>query len=121
VLDLTLAGDSVKECALADPVVEEGKLRMMASAYLAGTDPRDPTASPLFADLRDLPPILVQVGSAEILLDDARRFAQRATTAGVDCRLEVWPDMIHVWQAFADALPEGREAIDRIADFLEPD
>jgi acetyl esterase/lipase len=65
-----------------------------------------------------LPPLLVQVGTAETLLDDSTRFAERARAAGVDVSLEVWDDMIHVWHAFAAVLPEGREAIERIGEYL---
>ena len=91
----------------------------MAAAYLGAQDPRAPLASPLFADLRGLPPLLVHVGTAEILLDDATRLAEAARDAGVEVELEVWDDMIHVWHAFADALPEGVQAIEGIAGFLE--
>lgn len=119
-LDLTLSGDSVKTKADEDPLVEEGMLRMMADAYIGPGDAKSPTASPLFADLTGLPPTLVQVGSAEILLDDSTRFAECAGRAGVELELRIWPDMIHVWHAFADLLSEGREAIEEIAVFLEP-
>jgi acetyl esterase/lipase len=90
----------------------------MAAAYVAGGDLRAPTASPLYADLAGLPPVLVQVGTAETLLDDARRFAERAQRQGVTATLEVWDDMIHVWHAFAMLLPEGQQAIDHIGAFV---
>ncbi len=77
-----------------------------------------PLAAPLYADLGGLPPLLIQVGTAEGLLDDARRVAEKASAAGVDVTLEPWDDMIHVWQIFASLLPEAREAIDRIGDFI---
>jgi acetyl esterase/lipase len=117
--DLSGSGDSLRANAELDPMVDEDDLRLMASAYLAGRDARAPLASPLFADLRGLPPLLVQVGTAEVLLDDATRLAERARDAGVDVQLEVWEDMIHVWHAFADVLPEGAQAVEGIADFLE--
>ena len=80
---------------------------------------RTPLASPLFADLRGLPPLLVQVGTAETLLDDSTRFAERARAADVDVTLDVWDDMIHVWHAFAiRCFPEARQAIERIGAFL---
>jgi acetyl esterase/lipase len=107
----------VKTKAAADPMVAEDMLTRMAEAY-AGSDKGHPTASPLFADLAGLPPVLLQVGTAEILLDDATRFADRAEAAGVDVELEVWNEMVHVWHAFADILPEGRQAIERIGAWL---
>ena len=85
----------------------------------SGRDARTPLASPLYADLAGLPPLLVQVGSAEILLDDAVRVAERARKAGVTVELRVWPDMIHVWHAFAQILPEGQQAVDEMAAFFE--
>jgi acetyl esterase/lipase len=117
-LDLSLSSDSWQTRADADPLVQRREIQMMADAYLAGADPKTATASPLFAGLAGLPPILVQVGTAEVLLDDANGFAERARAAGVDVELDVWKDMIHVWHAFADLLPEARDAIDRIAAFL---
>ncbi|MGH7788316.1 MAG: alpha/beta hydrolase [Candidatus Binatia bacterium] len=117
-LDLTQSGASMQARAAADPLVTQDGLQRMADAYVAGGDARGPSASPLFADLRGLPPLLVQVGTAEILLDDATRFAERARAAGVDVALEVWDDMVHVWQAFGFALPEARQAIDGIGAFL---
>lgn len=118
--DLSASGDSIRTKASVDPMVTEGPLRQMAAAYLGGKDPRTPLASPLFADLRGLPPLLVQVGEAELLLDDATRLASRARDAGVDVTLEVWEGMFHVWHAFADMLPEAAHACERIAAWLEP-
>lgn len=117
--DLALTGDSMTTKAADDPMVRGADLRLMADAYLAGRDPQTPLASPLYADLSGLPALLVQVGSAEILLDDARRVVERAQAAGVDAHLRVWDDMVHVWHAFADILPEGRAAVDEMAGFLE--
>jgi acetyl esterase/lipase len=117
--DLTGSGDSVRTRADLDPLVDAEDLHRLAAAYLGGGDPRAPLASPLFADLRGLPPLLVHVGTAEILLDDATGLAERARDVGVPVELEVWDDMIHVWHAFADVLPEGVQAIEGIAGFLE--
>jgi acetyl esterase/lipase len=117
--DLSASGQSVRTRAALDPLVAPADLERLATAYLGGCDPRAPLASPLFADLRGLPPLLVHVGTAEILLDDATRLAERAREAGVEVELEVWDDMIHVWHAFADVLPEGEQAIDGIAGFLD--
>jgi acetyl esterase/lipase len=119
-LDLSLSGESWRTKAGVDPLVQRPQLQMMARAYLAGADPKSATASPFFADLSGLPPLLVQVGTCEVLLDDATGFAERARAAGVEVELDVWEDMIHVWHAFADLLPEARDAIDRIAAYLSP-
>jgi acetyl esterase/lipase len=90
----------------------------MARIYLGDADPRQPTASPLYADMKGLPPLLIQVGDLETLLDDATRTAANAKAAGVDVTLEVWPEMVHVWHLFAPMVPEGREAIARIGQFM---
>jgi acetyl esterase/lipase len=116
-LDLTLSGDSMKTKAPEDPMVTPDDLRLFAEAY-AGANLRATTASPLFANLRGLPPLLLQVGTAEVLLDDARRFATAAREAEVDVSLRVWDDMIHVWHAFADLLPEGAQAVRQLAGFV---
>jgi monoterpene epsilon-lactone hydrolase len=117
-LDLTLSGASMTANGIADPLVHKDRLQQMADAYLAGADARSPTASPLFANVRGLPPLLIHVGTAERLLDDSTRFAERARAAGVHVELEVWDDMIHVWHAFAFVLPEGQRAIDRIGEYV---
>jgi monoterpene epsilon-lactone hydrolase len=104
--------------AANDPIVSRPMLLGWANLYLGDHDPRTPFASPLYADLRGLPPLLIQVGSAEVLLDDATRLAERASAAGVNSTLEVWPAMIHVWHTFP-AIPEAREAIAAIARFLQ--
>lgn len=118
-LDLTLSGESMTSRADADPMVQRDGLQKMADAYVASGDAMAPTVSPLFADLAGLPPLLIHVGTAETLLDDSTRFAERARAAGVDVDLDVWDDMIHVWHAFATVLPEGRQAIDRIGEYLQ--
>jgi acetyl esterase/lipase len=117
--DLALTGATIETKAAEDPMVRGADLQLMADAYLAGRDPKTPLASPLYADLAGLPPLLLQVGSAEILLDDAVRVVERARKAGVEADLRVWQDMIHVWHAFADLLPEGQQAVDEMAAFLE--
>lgn len=93
-------------------------IRTMAMRYAPRAEHRNPLVSPVHADLERLPPLLIQVGAAESLLDDSLRVAERARAAGVDVRLEVWPDMIHAWHVFAPMLEEGRRAIDRIGDFV---
>ena len=101
-----------------DPIVQKPGLLQMAAAYLAGKDPRTPLAAPLYADLSGLPPLLIQVGTAETLLDDASRLAERARKAGVTVSYEPWESMIHVWHLFAPMLDEGQQAIDRIGEFV---
>jgi acetyl esterase/lipase len=118
-VDLEGSGDSVTTKATADPLVQKAGLLQLAAWYLAGANPRTPLAAPLYADLRDLPPLLIQVGTAEILLDDATRLAEKAIAAGVKVTLEPWEDMIHVWQLFAPMLPEGQKAIERIGVFVQ--
>lgn len=116
--DLSLSGESIRTKAAVDPMVQREGLQKMADHYLNGQNARAPLASPLFAELKGLPPVLLHVGTAETLLDDSNRFAERARAAGVDVTLEKWDDMIHVWHAFAFILPEGREAIARIGAYL---
>ncbi|MBL8773557.1 MAG: alpha/beta hydrolase [Phenylobacterium sp.] len=117
-VDLACTGGSYETRAGADPLLTRRILLEMADQYLQGQDPAAPLASPLAADLSGLPRLLVQAGSDEVLLDDAVTLAQRAEAAGVSVELEVWPDMIHVWQMFGGALPEADEAVARIAAFL---
>lgn len=117
-VDLEGLGDSIRTKAAEDPMIDAAHLHESANAYLAGADPRTPLAAPLHADLSGLPPLLVQVGSAEVLLDDSRRLAERASAAGVEVTLEVWDEMIHVWHFMAGILPEGQQAIDRIGQFV---
>ena len=117
-VDLEGIGESMATKAALDPMVQRDGLLKMAAAYLGGQSPRTPLAAPLYADLSGLPPLLIQVGTAETLLDDSTRLAERARKAGVQVTLEPWEDMIHVFQAFASMLPEGRQAIDRIGEFV---
>jgi acetyl esterase/lipase len=117
-VDMEGLGDSMTSKADLDPMIQRETLLEGAKAYLGGADPRTPLAAPIHADLAGLPPMLIQVGTAETLLDDSVRLAARAKSAGVDVTLEPWDDMIHVWQFFAALLPEGRQAIDRIGEFV---
>jgi len=116
--DLTLTRASHTTRAALDPMCRVPALTLSRDAYAAGRDPAAPTISPLFASLVGLPPLLIQVGTAEILLDDATELAAHAKRDGVDVTLEVWDEMIHVFQAFFPLLSEGREAIEKIAAFL---
>jgi len=116
--EIRKVGESMRTKVDEDPMCDWPRLGQMAAMYLAGADPRTPLASPLYADLRGLPPLLVHVGTAETLLDDATRLATRARAAGVDVTIDIWLDMIHVFHAFALMLPEAREAIEQIGAFL---
>ncbi len=117
--DLTASSASYQTRADADPIHQRGMILATAKTYLAGADARDPLASPLFADLHGLPPLLMQVGDRETVLDDTRVFAAKAQQAGVPVQVSVYEDMIHVFQQFAPALPAANLAIDEIAAFLE--
>jgi len=117
--DLALTGESLRTRADVEIMLNPAGMPETAETYLAGADPRHPYASPLYADLHGLPPVLIQVGDAEVILDDSTRFAAKARTAGVDVTLEVWDDMPHVWQAFAGLLPESDKAIERIGKWLQ--
>jgi acetyl esterase/lipase len=116
--DLACTGNTIRTRADVDPMVTEAVLSRMVHDYLQGGDARQPLASPLYADLRGLPPLLMQVGDAEVLLDDTTRVADKARAAGVDVTLEIYPEMIHIFQLFAPILPEGQQAIERIGAFL---
>jgi monoterpene epsilon-lactone hydrolase len=117
-VDLTCSSGSYATKAASDPVVRAAGVAAMARAYLGETDARAPLVSPLYADLRGLPPLLIHVGSEEILLDDAVALAERAKAAGVDATLEVWDQMVHVWHWFLPMLDEAQAAIDRIGEFI---
>jgi acetyl esterase/lipase len=118
--DMTASGESIKTKASIDPMLGDLRpLQMMVEAFIGkGGDKKEPLASPLFADLKGIPPLLLQVGSAEVLLDDSTRLAERASKAGVDVTLKTWEDMFHVWHAFADMLPEGMQATQELADYV---
>lgn len=117
--DLTCTGESWGTNAKKDIMLDPGSLMKAAQVYLGEADPRTPLASPLYADLRGLPPILIQVGSDELLLSDAAGLAERAQAVGVDVTLEIWEGMQHEWQFAANYLPEGRQAIDRIGEYID--
>jgi epsilon-lactone hydrolase len=116
--DLALSGTSLSTNAAADPMLNAEMLPGLVAHYLCGRDPRLPYASPLYGDPAGLPPILIQVGSDEILRDDAVRMGERLSAAGREVALEIWPRMPHVWHLFAAVMPEARRAIARIGEFL---
>ena len=117
-VDMEGTGDSMTAKADVDPMVRHEGLVRMAGLYLNGADPRTPLAAPLYADLSGLPPLLIHVGTAETLLDDATRLTERAKRAGVEVTLESWDDMIHVWHLFAPLLPEGQRAVERVGEYV---
>jgi monoterpene epsilon-lactone hydrolase len=117
-VDLEGLGESMISRAEADPMIQRDSLIQAGKTYLGDADPHTPLAAPLYADFRGLPPLLIQVGTAEALLDDAARIAERARAAGVEVIFEPWDEMFHVWQFCASILPEGQDAIDRIGEFV---
>jgi monoterpene epsilon-lactone hydrolase len=117
-VDLQMTGGTMASKAEVDPLIQKAYLQQLAASYLAGADPAQPCVSPLNADLGGFPPLLVQVGSAETLLDDAVRIAGRAGAANVPVTLEVWPQMIHVWHLWAAQLRDGRCAIASAGAFI---
>jgi len=117
--DLTLSGSTLATKDAVDPLIHKAYLKELADAYLpAGMDRKDPRVSPLYADLKGLPPLLIQVGSAETLLADATRFAAAAGAAEVEVRLEIWPQMIHAWPLWNARLEPGRRAIANAGAFI---
>jgi monoterpene epsilon-lactone hydrolase len=117
--DLLGTGNSLKTRAAADPMINPELIIQGATQYHGSTPASDPLVSPLYGDFHGLPPMLIQVGDAEVLLDDSTRLAERAKAADVDVTLEVWDEMIHVFQIFAATLPEGQQAIDRIGEWVK--
>ncbi|HQT72337.1 MAG TPA: alpha/beta hydrolase [Acidiphilium sp.] len=116
--DLAATGASIVENARRDPMIKASRLADGARPYLAGADPRNPLASPLYADLAGLPPMLTHVGAREVLRDDSVRLHEKALAAGVASLLRVWPVVPHVWPMFQAILPEGRATLDESAAFI---
>ncbi|CAN5605118.1 alpha/beta hydrolase [soil metagenome] len=118
--DLTQSGATFDTRADADPLLGRETLGEAAAMYLGDGDPTDPLASPMLGDLSGLPPVMIEVGDGEVLLDDARVVAQRIEAAGGEVDLEVWPEMLHVFQAFPpDLIPEADQSLLRAGRFLE--
>ena len=116
--DMECTGASIESRAAVDPIVQKEILLQMGGTYLNGADPKSPLAAPFHGDFTGLPPLLIQVGDAEVLLDDSTRLEQKLKAAGVAVTVEVWDDMIHVWHLFAPMLDKGQEAIDRLGEFV---
>ncbi len=117
-VDLLNSGPSITAKAAVDPMISKAYLDDFAGQYLHGVDPRTLKASPLYADLHGLPPLLIQVGTAETLLDDATRLVARAGDANVRAILSVWPEMIHVWHLFHSRLRDARAAINEAGAWM---
>jgi len=118
-IDMEGLGGSMESKSAADPMVQKVGLLEMATLYLGSADPRSPLAAPLYADLAGLAPLLIQVGAAETLLDDAIRLAQRAGATDVRVDLQVWPEMIHVWPLFHPELAAGKRALDNAGAWIK--
>ena len=117
--DLTMSGSTLITKDNVDPIIHKGYLGELADAYVPpGFDRKDPRVSPLFADLNGLPPMLVQVGSCETLLEDATRFTAAAGAADVSVTLEIWPHMIHAWPMWNAGLEPGRSALAHAGAFM---
>jgi acetyl esterase/lipase len=117
--DLAHTGESVQSRAATDVINRPSWLSLYADNYLAGASPYHPLASPLYGNPAGLPPLLIQVGDAEIIRDDSTRFAKKAKACGVDVTLEVWPEMMHVWHIREPSFPEARDATAAIARFVQ--
>jgi len=117
VTDLALTGESFETRAEADPFFTKSQVAGLVASYMGETDPKNPLASPLYGDLRGLPPIRVHVGDDEVLLDDSRRYVERAVAAGVDAALDVWMGMPHGFVANVDSFNAARQALSAIGAF----
>jgi len=116
--DLALTGDSLEDRADDDPLLTKEMLSKTGASYLRGHDPRDPLASPLYGDLAGRPPIQLHVGTSEILLDDSRRYAERARSAGVEATLHLWEGMTHVFASSVGTLEAAEKALNLLGGFL---
>jgi monoterpene epsilon-lactone hydrolase len=110
-VDMEALGASYVDRAATDPTVQKATIELMAQRYLGGADPRHPHVAPIYGDLRGLPPLLIQVGAVETLLDDSISLARKAGIANVAVDLQIWPEMIHVWHLYFPLLSAGRRAI----------
>ncbi|MBY3194047.1 alpha/beta hydrolase [Rhizobium laguerreae] len=117
ITDLAATGDSMTSNAKSDPLVSKMSIESLRKTYLGSRSPTDPQASPLYADMTGFPPLLLQVGAGEVLLDDTLRLADKARQAGVDVTTEVWPGMPHQWQLFPSLLDDADRSSKNIAEF----
>ena len=116
--DLAATGDSIRINAARCAMFSGADIAPSARYYLGDRDPRDPLASPLYADLTGLPPLLIHVGADEVLLDDSTRLAERARAAGVPIALKIWPVVPHAWQLAPHLIPEARQSLRESGEFL---
>lgn len=119
-VDMTLSGATYQSNRETEAFFYQDVVQFLATVFLGDADPKDPLASPLFADLTGLPPMFIQVGGDETLLDDSRRLDENARNAGVDVRLDVFPEQLHTFQMAAGRAPESDDAIRRFADWVRP-
>ena len=117
--DLDMTGETIRTKARVDPLANPSDLFFLASLYVGEDDPKNPYISPLYGDLKGLSPMIIQVGSSEILLSDAERIAERAKAADVDVILDIWEDMIHMFQMFALWSPEGQKATEKLGKYIQ--
>lgn len=117
--DLTMSGESIETKAHVDPLIDPSVMVAFAQKYHGDVLPTEPYISPLFGDLSNLPPVLIQVGGREVLLDDATRLAKKMKKAGGEVELAIWDNMMHVWHYLAGILPEAGEAIKDIGQFIQ--
>lgn len=115
-MDLALTGKTLNH---HEDLIFKWQLKAAADNYLQGHDPQDPFASPLYGNLQGLPPLLIQIGSREILFDENERLAQKARESGVEVDFQCFPEMIHSWHLFASLIPEGQQAIEKIGEFIK--
>jgi acetyl esterase/lipase len=118
-LDFTLSGSTMKTCAEKDPTLFEEDLKLTAGYYIGQESPSNPLISPVYGDIKGSPPLLIQVGGVEILLSDSTRFADRAKISQVNVQLSLWEGMWHVFQAWADEIPEAMDALEEIGEFTK--
>ncbi len=118
-LDLELTGQSATTMASTDPMVVPEALREFGLMYTTKDNLRNPLTSPLYANLKGLPPFYIQASSSEVLYDDTTRFEKKLKEAGVVCNVEYWKNMLHVWQAYAPVLPEAQKAINKLGEYIE--
>ena len=116
--DLALTGESIETKANEEIMITKNDLQYAAKIYLRDIDTKNPLASPLYADLEGLPPILLQTGTEEIILDDTLRFAEKAKNAGVDVTTDIWAGLWHVFQIFGNLMPESKKALKKIGGFI---
>ncbi|MFW9948071.1 MAG: alpha/beta hydrolase [Candidatus Odinarchaeota archaeon] len=118
-IDLAGTGESMKTKAELDPFITPELNDFCAKTYLKDVDPKNYLASPLYADLKGVPPMYIQVGNSECILDDSKRLAKNAKEAGIDVELDIWEDMIHIFPIFAPLAPEGQQAIQKVGNFIQ--